>query len=79
MHGDDARERQHANQVKADDLDTLRVRLGDLFLQLRALTAGAAPILIDLAARTGIDLRLAPESCQVTSTTAFPVPTLESV
>jgi methionyl-tRNA synthetase len=71
--------RQHADRAQAANLDpeAVKVRLGDLFLQLRALISGAAPILIDLAARTGVELRMAPEAFDVSCTTAFPVPNLD--
>ncbi len=60
--------------------DTLCVRLGDLFLQLRALISCAAPILVDLAAnaaRAGdVDLRMHAGAFDRSQTTAFPVPSL---
>jgi methionyl-tRNA synthetase len=74
--------RVHAQRALAGDLDTgaLRVRLGDLFLQLRALISCAAPILIDLAAnaaRTGdVDLRICASAFDLRQTTTFAVPSL---
>jgi methionyl-tRNA synthetase len=74
--------RDQAQRALAEELSpgALRLRLGDLFLQLRALIAGAAPILTDLAAgaaRAGdVDLRLRADAFGVTQTTAFPVPSL---
>jgi methionyl-tRNA synthetase len=74
--------RGHAQRALADDLDggALRVRLGDLFLQLRALISCAAPILIDLAAsaaRAGdVDLRIRAGAFDLARTAAFGVPGL---
>ncbi|MEU9692797.1 class I tRNA ligase family protein [Amycolatopsis japonica] len=63
------------------DQEMLRARLGDLFLELRALTGCASPILIDLAERAaaagGFALRITAAAFDVTHTTAFPVPSLE--
>lgn len=60
--------------------DALRLRLGDLYLQLRALISCAAPILIDLAAESarvgGCETRVSAEVFDVTHTPAFPVPAL---
>lgn len=71
--------RGHARRALAADLDpdALLVQLGDLFLQLRALIACASPILIDLAARSGIELTMSPDAFVVTHTTAFAVPNLD--
>ncbi|MET0134667.1 MAG: class I tRNA ligase family protein [Kibdelosporangium sp.] len=77
--------RRHAERALAGNLDPdeLKVRLGDLFVQLRALVVCASPILIDLAdraARAGeFDLRIDPAAFDVTHTTAFTVPTLDLV
>lgn len=74
--------RAHAQRALAENLDpdTLRVRLGDLFLQLRALICCASPILIDLAAsaaRAGdFELRMSAGAFDLAETTAFPVPRL---
>ena len=63
------------------DRDVLRVRLGDLFLQLRALISGASPILIDLAASAAqagdFEPSMSASVFDVTSTTAFQVPALD--
>jgi methionyl-tRNA synthetase len=75
--------RDHAVSALAEDLDrdALRVRLGDLFLQLRALISGASPILVDLAAdaaRTGnFPLRITPTPADITHATPFPLPPLD--
>lgn len=75
--------RIHAQRALADkpDRDTLAVRLGDLFLQLRTLIGCASPILIDLAeraARAGdFEPRMSADACDVTYTTAFAVPSLD--
>jgi len=74
--------RAHAQRALAGDLDRdeLRVRLGDLFLHLRALICSASPILADLAAsaaRAGqFEPRMSADAFEVTETTAFPVPRL---
>jgi methionyl-tRNA synthetase len=74
--------RAHALRALAEDLDpgTLRVRLGDLFLQVRALICGAAPILADLAADAakagGFELRMSADAFAVAQATAFPLPRL---
>jgi methionyl-tRNA synthetase len=74
--------RAHARRALADNLDrdSLRLVLGDLFLQLRALVTCSSPILIDLAAETAragrLDLRMSAEAFDVSETTAFPVPRL---
>jgi methionyl-tRNA synthetase len=74
--------RAHAQRALAENLDpdTLCVRLGDLFLQLRALICCASPILIDLAAsaaRAGdFELRMSAGTFDLAETTAFPVPRL---
>jgi methionyl-tRNA synthetase len=64
------------------DRDARLVQLGDLFLQLRALVSCASPILIDHAASTaqagGFPLSMSCDAYDVTSTTAFAVPALES-
>lgn len=78
-----ARLRLRAARVAAAELDRdeLRTALGDLFLMVRALVAGAAPILPDLAARavrTGrVDLRMSAEAFAAEHATAFPVPRLD--
>ncbi|MFI0798148.1 methionyl-tRNA synthetase [Amycolatopsis lurida] len=63
------------------DQEMLRARLGDLFLELRALIGCASPILIDLAERAaeagGFEPRITAAAFDVTHTTAFPVPSLE--
>ncbi|ONF69969.1 class I tRNA ligase family protein [Amycolatopsis keratiniphila] len=63
------------------DQEMLRARLGDLFLELRALIGCASPILIDLAERAaeagGFEPRITPAAFDVTHTTAFTVPSLE--
>ncbi|MFD6069076.1 class I tRNA ligase family protein, partial [Amycolatopsis lurida] len=63
------------------DQEMLRARLGDLFLELRALIGCASPILIDLAGRAaeagGFEPRITAAAFDVTHTTAFPVPSLE--
>jgi methionyl-tRNA synthetase len=71
--------RQHADRALAPglDRDLLSGRLGDLFLQLRALLSGASPILIDLAARAGIELSMSAEAYQLTHTAAVAVPVLD--
>ena len=71
--------RQHADRALSEDLGRyeLRCRLGDLFLQLRALVSSASPILIDLAVRAGIELRMSPEAYRVRHTKAFSVPGLD--
>jgi methionyl-tRNA synthetase len=75
--------RLHAERALVGDLDpdALEVRLGDLFLQLRALIACASPILIDLAGQAaeagGFELRISAEKFDVTHTTAFAVPNLD--
>ena len=71
--------RQHADRALSEDLGRyeLRCRLGDLFLQLRALVSSASPILIDLAVRAGIELRMSPEAYRVMHTKAFSVPGLD--
>jgi methionyl-tRNA synthetase len=75
--------RLHAERALVGDLDpdALEVRLGDLFLQLRALIACASPILIDLAGQAaeagGFELRISAEAFDVTHTTAFAVPNLD--
>jgi methionyl-tRNA synthetase len=77
-----ARLGQIAERTTQQELDgsALRVRLGDLYLQLRALISCAAPILIDLAAEAswvdGYEPRIAAEVFDVSQTRAFPVPTL---
>jgi MFS family permease len=74
--------RAHAQRALAADLDrdALRVRLGDLFLHLRALICSASPILIDLAASAAqagqFELRMSADTFEVSQTTAFPVPRL---
>ncbi|HEY6788840.1 MAG TPA: class I tRNA ligase family protein [Trebonia sp.] len=74
--------RAHAQRALAQDLDadTLRVRLGDLFLQVRALVCCAAPVLVDLAAEAatagGFELRASAAAFEVTRTAAFAVPRL---
>lgn len=74
--------RAHAQRAREEMLDReqLRPRLGDLFLQLRALICCASPILIDLAARAaqagGFDLRISASEFEVSQTTAFHVPGL---
>jgi methionyl-tRNA synthetase len=77
-----ARLRQQADRVGEQglDRDALRLRLGDLYLQLRALITSSSPILIDLAAEAarvgGFEPRMAADAFDVTTTTAFPVPAL---
>jgi methionyl-tRNA synthetase len=74
--------RAHAQRLQATSLhrDTLRIRLGDLFLQVRALICAASPILIDLAARAaragGFELRMSPDAFNQDTTTVFAVPRL---
>jgi methionyl-tRNA synthetase len=74
--------RAHAQRALAEGLerDALQARLGDLFLQLRALITCAAPILIDLAAsaaRAGdFELRMPAGAFELAQVTAFPVPRL---
>jgi len=74
-----------AEQVSARNLDpdALRPHLGDLFLQLRALTSCMSPILIDLTARAalagGFELRISADAYRGGHTTAFAVPVLESI
>jgi len=74
--------RAHAQRALAGDLDRdmLPVRLGDLFLHLRAFICSASPILIDLAASAAqagqFELLMSPDAFDVTDTTAFPVPLL---
>jgi methionyl-tRNA synthetase len=71
-----------AVQALAEDLDpgALRVRLGGLLVQVRALICGAAPILVDLTAEAaragGFELRMSAEAFDVAETTAFPLPRL---
>jgi methionyl-tRNA synthetase len=75
--------RNHAVIALVEDLDrdVLRVRLGDLFLQVRALISGASPILIDLAASAAqagdFEPSMSASVFDVTSTTAFQLPTLD--
>jgi len=75
--------RVHAQRALAENLDRdiLRVRLGDLFLQLRALLSCASPILIDLAARAAcagdFELRMSADAFDLAYTTAFSVPNLD--
>lgn len=63
------------------DQEMLRARLGDLFLELRALIGCASPILIDLAERAAeagrFEPRITAAAFDVTHTTAFTVPPLE--
>jgi methionyl-tRNA synthetase len=63
------------------DRDALRVRVGDLFLQLRALVGCMSPVLVDLAARTGraggFTPAMSADSFTVTHTTAFAVPSMD--
>jgi methionyl-tRNA synthetase len=74
--------RGHAQRALAGDLDrdSLRARLGDLFLQLRALISCAAPILVDLAASAALagdfELRISAAAFDLPQTAAFPVPRL---
>jgi methionyl-tRNA synthetase len=78
-----ARVRAHALRAAGDglDRDALRARLGELFVQTRALVCGASPILIDVTARAahagGFELHISPDTCDVTQTTAFGLPLLE--
>jgi methionyl-tRNA synthetase len=71
-----------AERVAAGGLagDALRVEVGGLFLQLRALVGCVSPILVDLAARAGEAGGFTPsmtaDSLDRTDTTAFAVPTL---
>jgi methionyl-tRNA synthetase len=75
--------RQHAERALNGefDQDELRVRLGDLFLQLRALVTCASPILIDLADRAAkageFELRMTADAFDVGHTAAFAVPNLD--
>ncbi len=72
--------RAHAQRALTEDLDrdTLRLRLGDLFLQVRALIACSAPILVDLAGRVAdLDLRMSAGAFDVAHTTTFSVPSLD--
>jgi methionyl-tRNA synthetase len=75
--------RQHAERALSGefDLDELKVRLGDLFLQLRALVTCASPILIDLADRAAkageFELRMTADAFDVGHTAAFAVPNLD--
>jgi methionyl-tRNA synthetase len=77
-----ARLRASAHQAVADDLspDALDARLGDLYLQVRALISCAAPILIDVAADAaragGFELGMSAAPFDVAQTTAFAIPTL---
>jgi methionyl-tRNA synthetase len=77
-----ARLRQQADRAAEQglDRDALRLRLGDLYLQLRALITSASPILIDLAAEAarvgGFEPRMAADAFDVATTTPFPVPAL---
>jgi len=72
----------HTRRALAQTLDqaTLRVRLGDLFLQLRTLICCASPILIDLAAQAAragnFELRISADAFDVTETTVFCAPSL---
>ncbi len=72
----------HAQRAANDDLanEVLCVRIGDLFLQLRALITCAAPILIDLAARTAeagdFELRISADAFDLSEINAFSVPQL---
>jgi methionyl-tRNA synthetase len=72
----------HAQRAANDDLgnEVLRARIGDLFLQLRALITCAAPILIDLAARTAqagdFEFRISADAFDLSEINAFPVPRL---
>ncbi|UVS77499.1 class I tRNA ligase family protein [Actinokineospora sp. UTMC 2448] len=76
---------QHVERLRAHAaraLDGEPVELGDLFLQLRALISGASPILIDMTARAaeagGFTPSLSAAAYAVASTTAFPVPGLDT-
>jgi methionyl-tRNA synthetase len=70
----------HRASAQGLDRDELRLRLGDLFLQLRALVCCASPILIDLAAEAaragGFELRMSASDFAVSHTAPFPVPGL---
>lgn len=75
--------RVQAERTRAGSLpaDTLRVRVGDLFLQLRALVGCMSPVLVDLAARTGragdFEPTMSAGSFAVTHTGAFAVPSMD--
>jgi methionyl-tRNA synthetase len=74
--------RAQAQRALAEDFDegTLRVCLGDLFLQVRALVCCAAPVLVDLAAEAaeagGFGLTVSAAAFEVTRTATFAVPRL---
>ncbi|MFG2043634.1 class I tRNA ligase family protein [Dactylosporangium sp. NPDC048998] len=59
------------------DADALRERVGDLFLQARALVSGASPILADLAERAGVPIAFDAGAYRVTHTGAFTLPGLD--
>ncbi len=63
------------------DPDVRRLRVGDIFVQLRALISGASPILMDVAARAAragdFALCMSPDAYVVARTTTFAVPGLE--
>ena len=66
--------------LEPGDLDSRAGQLGDLLLEIRALLAGAAPILVDVADRAsaaGVELRL---TCDQPATiAAFELPTVPTV
>jgi len=62
--------------AEAAGVEASRERLGDLFAELRTLVTAAAPILIDLAAATGVDEPFAAGASRAT-VEPFAVPLLE--
>jgi methionyl-tRNA synthetase len=73
---------QHVERLRAAAArEDAQERLGDLFLELRALVGCCSPILIDLAARTGeaggFEPRMTPDAFADRHTTPFTVPTLD--
>jgi methionyl-tRNA synthetase len=66
----------------AADAETRAQALGDLFVQVRALVAGASPVLTDLAAATeeasGAACDFRPETYHVQRVSAFPLPALRA-
>lgn len=71
----------HARRIEDDlDPDALRLRLGEIFLQLRALICGASPILIDVTAHAASSgsfaLLMSGHEFDVAEVRAFDVPTL---
>ena len=81
QHVERLRGRAQALLTESLDSDRQKAGLGDLFLELRALLGGAAPILVDVAARAaragGFDLCMVGDAFDVSHTTAFALPSLD--